>query len=87
MSATVTQARYHCKHGCGYESDHRGRMNLHERNHCPKINAAVSTPTDQPKKKKHVCDFRLLNLRDQQEKQAVFAGYKEVCEGCQKLRK
>jgi hypothetical protein len=80
MGATVAQAKYQCKNGCGYENEHRGGMNLHERLHCPKVRQDTCEAGGQ-------CEWRPLNLRDPQEKAEVFNGYKEVCKKCLEMKK
>jgi hypothetical protein len=76
---------YSCKNGCGYESTHRGGMNLHEKIHCKQ--KPVGADRQQEHKEKCSHQWRLLNNPEIR----LLAGngvndYEEVCSKCQELR-
>jgi hypothetical protein len=78
---------YKCVHGCGYESNHKGAMNLHDRIHCKTLKKGAR---EVPKatKEKSPCDcadggkWRLLNAKSEREQTVIDAGYKKICTEC-----
>lgn len=89
---------FQCKNGCGYESEHRGTMNLHEKMHCKKVRVQGEVAAEKKVRKKAAAvitgeceqggehNWRLLSRGNQTELNAINAGYGEVCVKCQDLQ-
>lgn len=79
-----------CKHGCGYETSHKGAMNLHENIHCPTVrnNSKSGGSAPAPKKKKG-CEhtFRILTAKEERFLRSKGqTQYDEVCSRCGELQ-
>lgn len=96
---TTATVKHQCKHGCGYEHEKRGPMNLHELYHCPKIKAGTTPPVQQKKPRtaaatpapKLKCDcndgptLAYLSKSNPAHVGAIAAGYKKICTECQEV--
>lgn len=76
---------YSCVHGCGYQSGHRGGMNLHETIHCKKKQEGSAAQMKNDRACTHTWRFlnqselRLLASRGADD-------YEEVCSKCHDLK-
>lgn len=82
-----TGEKVKCIHGCGYETDHKGALNLHQTKHCK----LIFKEEKRKKGSKSCCDNPEHELIPQNTEWGYIAvnnyGYKYYCKNCEEVFK
>jgi hypothetical protein len=93
-----TAVKHKCKHGCGYEHEKRGPMNIHELYHCKKKESSSRGSAAAPAKKQESsagemncdCDdggqWGFLSRTDPQHIAARARGFTKICTECGEIK-